>query len=301
MRPIKMSPLHLPMLFLIAALAPSSATAQQQMLPTLRYDPPPNFYRSASTPPEQYSSNAVNAYLVVYPFRPDPASLLQAYRETMLRGWIDPQYQETNIVGPPGIATGTMPGADTTIVWSFAENIAGQERPHLRVAILARGAVAVLDLSANSQYSWQQAWPAMEVTLRSMRVVMPSAVAAAPNASPATRGFAGVYMGMKGHYVVDLNRPVGSGSWQTAPHFYLFSANSRVYRGFNLLVTTSSDVGRFDFDEAQRTDPESSGRYAVQGDQLVMQFGGPQPERITTMIRPGASTLTIDSVIYERH
>ncbi len=296
MRTIKMSPL-----LLIASLATSSAAAQQQALPTLRYDPPPNFYRSASTPPEQYSSNAVNAYLVVYPFRPDPASLLQAYRQTMLRSWIDPQYQETNIAGPPGIATGTMPGADTTIVWSFAENIAGQERPHLRVAILSRGAVAVLDLSANSQYSWQQAWPAMEVTLRSMRVVMPSAVLAVPNASPATRALAGVYMGMKGHYVVDLNRPVGSGNWQTAPHFYLFSADGRVYRGFNLLVTTSSDIGRFDFNEAQRTDPESSGRYSVQGDQLVMQFGGPQPERLSATLRPGAATLTIDGVTYERH
>ena len=38
---------------LVASVAPA------QGLPVLRYDPPANFYRSASTPPEQYSSNAV--------------------------------------------------------------------------------------------------------------------------------------------------------------------------------------------------------------------------------------------------
>jgi hypothetical protein len=271
----------------------------QYALPTLRYDPPPNFYRSASTPPEQYSSTTVNAYLVVYPFRPDPASLLQAYQQTMLRNWIDPQYQETNVAGPPGIATGTMPGADTTIVWSFVETIAGLSRPHLRVAILSRGAVAIVDLSANSEYSWQQAWPAMQVTLASMRVVMPSGVAAAPQASPATHTLAGVYMGMKGHYVVDLNRPVGSGTWQRVPHFYLFSADGRVYRGFNLLVTSTSELGRFDFDAAERTDPESSGRFTVQGDQLLIQFGGPVPETVTTAL-PQGGRLTIDAVTYVR-
>ena len=281
---------------MIAALAPSRAVAQ---LPTLRYDPPPNFYRSASTPPEQYSSKAVNAYLVVYPFRPDPASLLQAYRETMLRGWIDPQYQETNLAGPRGIATGTMPGADTTIVWSFVENVAGLPRPHLRVAILARGAVAVVDLSANSDYSWQQAWPAMQVTLKSMRVATPSAVAAAPNASPATGALVGVYMGMKGHYVVDLNRPVGYGNWQTARHYYLFSPDGWVYRGFDLLVTASSDLGRFDFDAAERNEPESTGRYTVQSGQLVIQFGGQEPETITVPL-PQGNRLVIETVDYER-
>jgi hypothetical protein len=72
-----------------------------------------------------------------------------------------------------------------------------------------------------------------------------------------------------------------------------------VYRGFNLLVTTSSDIGRFDFNEAARTEPESSGQYAVQGDQLIMQFGGPQPETITAAL-PRGRALKIDSVNYLR-
>jgi hypothetical protein len=282
---------------LIATLAPKTG-AGQRALPTLRYDPPPNFYRSASTPPDQYSSNAVNAYLVVYPFRTDPASLLQAYRQTMLRGWIDPQYQETNVAAQPLIDTGTMPGADTVIVWRFIENIAGLPRPHTRMAILARGAVAIVDLSANSDYSWRQAWPAMQVTLASMRVVMPSAVAATPDASPATRALAGLFVGTKPRYVVNLNRPVGSGDWVTAMHYYLFSGDGRVYRGYDLPQAPGGDVRRFDYEAASQADPDNSGTYAVQGNQLIIQLGGQQPERITTTVDP--RRLVINTVVYLR-
>jgi hypothetical protein len=75
---------------LIAALAPTRTSAQQ-MLPTLHYDPPSNFYRSASTPPEDYSSNEVNASLQIYPFRPFSGNIQQAFQQTLLREWIDPR------------------------------------------------------------------------------------------------------------------------------------------------------------------------------------------------------------------
>jgi hypothetical protein len=279
----------------MAALAATSARAQG--LPTLQYNPPANFYRSASAPPEQYSSNTVNAHLVVYPFRPDPASLLQAYQQTMLRNWIDPQYQESNVAGPPGIATGTMPGADTTIVWSFVEDIAGLRRPHLRVAILSRGAVAVVDLSANSDYSWQQAWPAMQATLASMRVVA-SPVVAVPNASPATRAFSGLFVGTKPRYVVNLNRAVGSGDWVTAMHYYLFSGDGRVYRGYDQPQAPGGDFRQFDFEAARRADPDNSGTCAVEGNQLIMQLGPQQLERITTTL--ARDRLVINTVTYRR-
>lgn len=281
----------------VALFGALATVAPAQALPTLQYDPPANFYRSATTPPEQYSSNAVNAYLVVYSFRPDPASLLQVYRQTMLRSWIDPQYQETNVAGPPGIATGTLPGADTTIVWSFVENIAGLPRPHLRVAILSHGAVALVDLSANSEYSWQQAWPAMQATLASMQVVA-TPVVDVPNASGATRAFSGLFVGTKPRYVVNLNRPVGSGDWVTAMHFYLFSGDGRVYRGYDLPQAPGGDIRQFDFEAARRADPENSGTYAVEGSQLILLLGPQQAERITTAL--DQRRLVINTVIYQR-
>ena len=215
----------------------------------------------------------------------------------MLRAWIDPQYQETNLAGPPGIATGTMPGADTTIVWSFAENIAGLPRQHLRVAVLSHGAVAVVDLSANSQESWQQAWPAMSATLASMRVVA-SPVVVLANTTPATRAFSGLFVGTKPRYVVNLNRAVGSGDWVTATHFYLFSGDGRVYRGYDLPQAPGGDIRRFDFEAARAADPENSGMYAVEGDQLMLQLGSQTPERITTAL--AQNRLVINTVVYVR-
>ena len=82
---------------------------------------------------------------------------------------------------------------------------------------------------------------------------------------------------------------------------YLLSGDGRVYRGFDLLVTASSDLGRFDFDAAERNEPESTGRYTVQGGQLIIEFGGPQPERINVPLpQGGRNILRIDSVDYER-
>jgi hypothetical protein len=55
---------------LLAALAALvvQVVAAQPAVPELRYQPPPNFYRSAITPPEDYSANEFNASLQVYPF-----------------------------------------------------------------------------------------------------------------------------------------------------------------------------------------------------------------------------------------
>jgi hypothetical protein len=190
-----------------------------------------------------------------------------------------------------------MTGADTTIVWSFVENIAGLPRQHLRVAILSRGAVAVVDLSANSEYSWQQAWPAMQATLASMRVVA-SAVVAVPNASPATRAFSGLFVGTKPRYIVNLNRSVGSGDWVAARHYYLFSGDGRVYRGYDLPPAPAGDIRQFDYESARRSDPDNSGTYSVQDNQLTLQLGPQQLERITTTLAD--TRLVINTVTYMR-
>jgi hypothetical protein len=280
-------------LLLIAAIGPSRAAAQ---LPTLQYDPPPNFYHSAITPPDQYTSNEVNASLQVYQFRSFTGDLAQQFQRTLLRDWIDPQYQESNVAATPMWSRPTVPGAQA-VAARFTENVAGTLRQRMRVLIVAGQAAAIVDASANSMESWQRVLPALNAMSATWRVVAAPAAPAAPP-SAAARVLAGLYMGMKGHYVVDLNRTVGNGTWQKDPHFYLLSPNGRVYRGYNVLVTSSADVGRFDFDAAARTEPESTGWYSVEGNQLVFQFGGQPAERLTTTMRPGSGTLTVDGVSY---
>ena len=110
---------------------------------------------------------------------------------------------------------------------------------------------------------------------------------------------AGLYMGTKPKYVVNLNRPVGYGSWVTALHFYLFSTDGRVYRAYDQLSVPRGDVSSFNFDAAQRTDPVNSGRYTLTGNQLRIQMGGKPPETITTPA-PKDNRVIIDTVVYLR-
>lgn len=116
---------------------------------------------------------------------------------------------------------------------------------------------------------------------------------------PVGRAMAGLYMGTKAKYIVNLNGPVGSGSHVPALHFYLFSADGRVYRAYDELRAPDGDVNRFDFDAAQRADPVNSGRYTVSGNQLRIQMGSQPPETITTAA-PQNNRVTIDTVIYMR-
>jgi hypothetical protein len=136
----------------------------------LRYEPPANFYRSAISPPEDFSANDVNAGLQVYPLRPFSGDIEQAFRRSMLREWIDPRFQEANVVAPPEFRPGTMvPGAQLTLSARFAENVAGLVRQRQRLLIVAGDSAAIVDAWAASMPSWQQILPrlnAMSATLR---------------------------------------------------------------------------------------------------------------------------------------
>ena len=283
----------------IAAIAATSATAQQTV-PTLHYDPPANFYRSASTFPEQYSSNEVNASFQVYPFRPFTGDIQQLFQQTLLRDWIGPQYREGSGAGQPIWSRGTVPGAQAVLIAHFVENMAGVPHEHVRVLIVAAGAAAITDASALSGMSWQRVGPALNAVHASLRVVSvaaPPPVASGPG--PAGRLVAGMYLGTKPRYKVNLNRPVGSGDWVTAMHYYLLSPDGRVYRGYDMPTAPGGDLSRFDYDAAQRDDPDNSGRYTVQGNQLYIQMGGQQPEAISTAV-PAGNRLVVNTVVYLR-
>jgi len=278
--------------------SPIAATSAQSA-PELRYNPPANFYRSASRNPEDYSSGQVNASMQVYPFRPLSGDISQQFQRTLLREWIDPRYQESNVAASPSFSRVDLMGAQTTLVARFIENVAGTMKEHMRVAIVANGAAAVVDLSANSATSWQSAAPAMLASLNSATVVQSSAAAnerdiSLPGSSDAS--FGGLYMALKQRYMAALFGLPGTGGYVTAQHFFLLAPDGRMYRTYD---APPGDVRSFDYASAQRNDPENSGRWVRRGNQIVIQFSGPQPEQAVGAISAGGG-FTMAGLLYEK-
>jgi len=273
----------------------------QQVVPVLRYDPPANWYRSATVNPAQYSSNEVNAGIQVYPFRPIPGDIEQLMQHDLLRSWIDPQFQESNVFAPPAWTWGTVPGAEAVYSIHFGEDIAGVIHEHVRVVIVARGSAAIVDASAGAPASWQRAAPAMEAMYRTLRVETAAATPEAVPVPPAATGKAGkdiaeLYRGSRMRYMVDLQRGSAYGKTAAAQHFYLFSADGRVYRFYDV---PSGDLAQFDFARAAIEDPENTGSYRVDRGRLVISMRGPQPEILTVPV-PRANRLEIEGVVYLR-
>jgi hypothetical protein len=285
---------------IVSIFVVTNAIAQQE-IPMLHYDPPPNFYRSAITPPDDYSASEFNAALQVYHFRPFSGNIEQMFQQTLLREWIDPRFQETNVAGQPEFRLISVAGAQIVLTARFAENIAGVLKQRMRMVIVASGTAAIVDASANNATTWQRAVPTLNTFAASLRV---EAGAPAPSIAegpgPAGRAVAGLYMARTFKDVVDMNRPVGSNMTRVpALHYYLFSADGRVYCAYDELPLPGGGVGRFDFEAAQRADPVNSGRYSVKGNQLLIQMGGQPPRNITTAM-PRGNRVIIDAVEYMR-
>jgi len=289
-------------LALVTLMGVATASAQPAP-PELKYDPPANFYKGAARNPDQYTSNEVNASMQVYAFRQAPANVQQQFRQNLLRDWIDPQFREQNVASAPVFSNGMIPGAQAAVIAQFSESVVGLAAPRLRVLILAPGgAAAILDASANSAYSWGRIEPAIRATLASMRVVAaPLEKTPAINSDPGSQGklIPGLYLGHKAQYKPNLTRGVGFGDWVNSMHFYLFSADGRVYRSFDFTTLPESDMSRFNYERAQSDDPENSGRYAVRGNQVIIQIGNTERETITAHT-PQGGMMKINEVVYQR-
>jgi hypothetical protein len=283
----------------VGALCLAALHAAAQPLPELRYQPPPAFYRSAITPPDDYAATGFNAGLQVYPFRPYGCDVEQAFRRSLLREWIDPRFQEANVAAPPEFRPFVVPpGAQLALSARFAENVAGVAKQHMRVLIVAGGAAALLDASARDMATWQQALPALNAMAATLRVEAgPAHAQGAPPPAAEGRAIAGLYRGNKAKYVVDLNRPAGYGSHVMALHYYLFSADGRVYRAYDDIAIPGGDIGRFDFEAAARSDPVNSGRYTVRDHQLRLQMGDGET---IVVPKPQGGRVTIHTVQYVR-
>jgi hypothetical protein len=91
----------------------------------------------------------------------------------------------------------------------------------------------------------------------------------------------------------------GGHSNLSALHYYLFSAGGRVYRQYDFPPGPGGNIALFDFDAAELSDRQNSGRYTVDGGELIIRMEGQQPETIVTNV-PTKGIVTIYGVPYER-
>ena len=280
---------------LIALLA--SGAAQAQATHALRYTPPANVFRAGIQPAEDYSFNGFNASVQVYPFRAFTGNIQQAFQQTLLRDRIAPMHQEENLAARPVFQRVAIPGADLAVSARFDESIVGLPRPHLRMLIVVGNEAAIVDASAGTLQSWQQAVPALNQMAGTIRIE--TARAPAPLSPKAGAAVAGLYQGMKAKYMATMINVTGSGYYQTALHYYLFSADGRVYRAYDKLEIPGGSIARFDFDAAERNDPVNSGRYTIDGGKMIITLNRNDPERIVTDA-PRNGVVSINTVAYKR-
>jgi hypothetical protein len=279
---------------ILALLLGVTEAAAQQTAPVLRYTPPSNVYKSGAASPEDYSFNGFNASVQVYPFRPFTGDIQRTFRASLLRDWITPMHQEERLGGQPTFRTVNVPGAQFALAAQFVDSPVGLPKPHMRMLIVAGGQAAIVDASAGTAQSWQSAIPALNAMAATLRVE--AARAPPPLGHAAGAAVAGLYQGMKQKYMASMNNIIGHGYYTTALHYYLFSADGRVYCAYDKLEVPG---GRFDFDAAEQRDPTNSGHYTVDGGKLIIQMGGPAPQTIVAGL-PRDGTVTINTVLYKR-
>jgi len=265
----------------------------QSTVPMLRYTPPANAFQSGTGSPDDYAFNSFNASVQIYPFRPFTGNIQQAFQMTLLRDWIALQYQEQNLAGPPQFSTYAVPDTDLVLIAQFVEN--GYFRLHNRMLIVVGNQAAIVDASAGTAQSWQAAAPFLAALASSLRVE--AARAPAPLTAVAGRQISGLYMAITSK---TMSNPFGVGIYTTsALLFYLFSADGRVYRHYDALDVPGGNIAHFDFDAAERDDPQNSGRYTVDGHKLIIRLEGQQPETIITDA-PRDGVMIIKEVPYQR-
>jgi hypothetical protein len=256
-------------------LACGAASAQ----PRLDYEPPKDFSSSLGRDPAVHVSRNGDAIVNVYPFKPLAGAEFEArFRRTRLRELLVYDSQEDKLAGPVEIQPVPIGGADAAFFARFVEDRAGTHRYRLRLAISARGAVAIVDYNAKGPEGYQANWPAFAAVLDSLKVT--SEVAnqePARNRSDSAKGGSGadgLFLASTQRFMPTFGGAPGSGSWTTATRFYLLSKDGRFHRGYGLPSVPGGDLRNFDFARAEREDPHNTGTYTVSGDRVVVRTRG---------------------------
>ncbi len=283
------SPLLVALLVLLAAPA---ARAQ----PALRYDRPPGFFGGGGDPPETWISINGDGLITIYPFRPFTGDFRSHFVETRFTERIEKD-RETRVLTSPSADDVKVPGADVA-VWSlFRADHSGYVREHGRLAVLARGQVAVVDVHSSSPEAWTRSWPGALALLQSLSVLAEAPRPMVPGPMPGPVGqVAGLYVGSTLVFQGNPMGPVGSGTWVPETKWYLLSGDGRVQSGFRIRQAPNGDIRLFDYDAARRKDPAFGGTYSVEARQVTLRLGN---ETVVADLTPEGH-LVIRDTIYRR-
>ena len=237
--------------------------------PALSYDAPAGWKRGPYNSPAVYTAPGGQAELHVYDFQRYDGDVRARLRQTRLFELIGIEHREDRPLEAPKEGELAVQGAGKVPYVTFAEQRGGVVRYHLRVAIPAPGAVALVDFHALSIDAWKRELPTMDRVFASMRVGgAPAAKAAAPRSA---QGASGLYLATVRRMVF---RATGGSEWTTSTEFYLLSPEGKVYRGHGLPEVPGGNLARFDYEKARRADPGNSGTYTASGSRLTITVGG---------------------------
>ena len=256
---------------LLAVALPAAAQ------PALSYDPPAGWKRGPYNSPAVFTAPDGQAELHVYGFQRYDGDVRARLRQTRLFELIGIEHREHGPLEPPKEGQLNVQGAGAVPYVTFPEQRNGVTRYHLRVAIPAPGAVALVAFHALNIDAWKRELHAMDRVFASMRVGEPGPSPAAAPARPA-QGASGLYLATVRRMVF---RATGGSEWTTSTEFYLLSPDGKVYRGHGLPEVPGGDVRRFDYEKARRADPGNSGRYSTSGRSVTIEVGG---ERIAATL-----------------
>jgi hypothetical protein len=248
---------------LLAVALPAAAQ------PELSYDPPAGWKRGPYNSPAVFTASDGQAELHVYGFQRYDGDVRARLRQTRLFELIGIEHREQGPLEPPKEGQLTVQGAGAVPYVTFAEQRNGVVRYHLRVAIPAPGAVALVDFHALTIDAWKRELAAVDKVFNSMRVGEPAKPATPAAARPA-QGASGLYLATVRRMVF---RATGGSEWTTSTEFYLLSPDGKVYRGHGLPEVPGGDLRRFDYEKARRADPGNSGTYSASGSRVSITVG----------------------------
>jgi len=287
---------------LLLCLSPVAALAQ---LPVLKFNPKIPGYEGGSGDPSTWVAENTypGAILYVYPFRVLSGDFAGQFRRTLLRDLVSKDVQEAGLAQPASIEPLQISGADAALAARFVEDYWGTPRHRLRIAVLARGAVAIVDYVSHDADSFQRNLYGVSEMVKTMSVGAQQA--ATPQTAPqlaALKSLAGLYLGSALQFVPSpvLGATPGAGSWMPGTRFYLLSPDGKVYRGYGLPKTPDADISRFDFEKARLEDPYNSGVFIVEGRRVILRFGGGvAPEEQTSGVPRAGGPLEINGTTYK--
>jgi hypothetical protein len=274
-----------------------AGAALAQALPPLNFDAPPGF-SGGGDEVATFSTPERDVVIHIYPFRRLGVGEFQArFRETLLREFVAPALREAKPTVAPQIEAFNVEGAEAAVIGRFTD----QQRTRSRLAMLASGAVAVIDVTATSGAALERHAAAVKELLDSVSVGQPKAraapppILATPEPAPAVAAAAPAAAAAKpqaapaaplpaflpGMYVGNVRRLIPSfvggkesgGMWITGPQYFLLSGDGLAYRNYEQPRLPGGDASRFDWKRAQVNDAANTGTYEVIGGQLTLRLG----------------------------